>query len=176
MGTVIGVISDTHWPTRVPAIQWEAIEAAFSGVSLIFHAGDIETPDVLDRRGKVAKLFGIKTDPWNGMFADLLCWFADDMPDAIVFGHWHRVYSGVYEGVLLFNPGAVYAPTPDMFRWQLRCNPPPVRRLELLYRLRKAESQSSERWPVPTVGLLTIADDGALSTQIIELPRVVTRV
>jgi predicted phosphodiesterase len=49
MAVTVGVISDTHWPTRVPAIPWEAIEAAFSGVSLILHAGDIETPEVLDR-------------------------------------------------------------------------------------------------------------------------------
>lgn len=217
MTTTIGVISDTHWPTRVPSLQWDVIESAFAGVSLILHAGDIETPDVLDRlraiapveavygnedqfvlplrriveiggkriglvhgkrpffierRTKVAKLFGIKTDSWNGMFADLLRWFAEDSPDVIVFGHWHRTYSGVQDGVLLFNPGAVYAPTPDMLRWQLNRSPSLVRRFELLYRLRKADRQPPERWPFPTIGLIDIADDGALSTRIVELPRV----
>jgi putative phosphoesterase len=217
MATIIGVISDTHWPTRVPAIPWEAIEAAFAGVSLILHAGDIETPEILDRlrtiasveavrgdddhfslpvrrvieiggkriglthgqrpflierRGKVAKLFGIKTDPWNVMFADLLRWFADDAPDAIVFGHWHRPYNGVHDGVLLFNPGAVYAPTPDMFRWQMTQPQPFARRLLIPRWLKRAEALPPDRWPIPTVGLLTIADEGALSTQIVDLPRV----
>ncbi|MBK8138035.1 MAG: metallophosphoesterase family protein [Chloroflexi bacterium] len=54
MAVEIGVLSDTHWPTRVSAIQWEAIEAAFAGVSLILHAGDIETPDVLERLTQIA--------------------------------------------------------------------------------------------------------------------------
>ena len=217
MAVTVGVISDTHWPTRVPAIQWDAIEAAFAGVSLILHAGDIEIPDILDRlrtmapveavrgdddhfslplrriveingrriglthgqrsclierRGKVAKLFGIKTDPWNGMFADLLHWFADDEPDAIVFGHWHRPYSGVHDGVLLFNPGAVYAPTPEMFRWQMTQPQPFVRRLLIPRWLKRAEALPPDRWPIPTIGLLDIADDGTLSTRIVELPHV----
>ncbi len=158
MAVEIGVLSDTHWPTRVPAIQWEAIEAAFAGVSLILHAGDIETPDVLERltqiapveavsgdddqfrlplrrvvsvggkhiglthghrpfviekRDRVRKLLGFKTDPWNGMFGDLLRWFKDDAIEAIVFGHWHRTYSGVHDGVLLFNPDARHAALAD---------------------------------------------------------------
>lgn len=217
MAVEIGVLSDTHWPTRVPAIQWEAIEAAFAGVSLILHAGDIETPDVLDRlrqiapveavsgdddqfrlplrrvvsvggkhiglthghrpfviekRDRVRKLLGFKTDPWNGMFGDLLRWFKDDAIEAIVFGHWHRTYSGVHDGVLLFNPGAVYAPTPDMLRWQMSTRQPFIRRLALPVWLRRSEATPPECRPVPTVGRLTIGDDGALSTEIIELPRV----
>lgn len=217
MAVEIGVLSDTHWPTRVPAVQWEAIEAAFAGVSLILHAGDIETPDVLDRlrliapveavvgdddqfrlplrrvvtvggkrvglahghrpfviekRDRIGKRLGFRTDPWNGMFADLLRWFKDDAVDAIVFGHWHRTYSGIHDGVLLFNPGAVYAPTPDMLRWQMSTPQPFIRRLALPVWLRRSEATPPERRPIPTVGRLRISDGGAIETVIIQLPRV----
>jgi putative phosphoesterase len=217
MPVTIGVLSDTHWPTRVPSVQYEAIEAAFDGVALILHAGDIETPDVLDRlrqiapveavggdddqfdlprhrvievggkriglthgqrpfvierRDRVQRLFGVKTDPWNGMFADLLRWFAGDAVDAIVFGHWHRTYSGVHDGVLLFNPGAVYAPTPTMLRWQMTTPQPLIRRLALPVWLRRSEATPPEKRLPPTVGLLTITDAGDFETRWVELPRV----
>lgn len=217
MPVMIGVISDTHWPTRVPAIQYDAIAAAFDGAAMILHAGDIETPDVLDRlrtiapveavygdddqfdlplrrvldiagrriglthgqrpfhiekRDRIPRLLGMKTDPWNGAFADLLRGFKDDAVDVIVFGHWHRRYSGIHEGVLLFNPGAVYAPTPDMLRWQMTQPQPLLRRVALPRWLRHAETLTPDRHPIPSIGRLYIHDDGRVTTDWVDLPRV----
>ncbi|MBK8138034.1 MAG: hypothetical protein IPK52_19855 [Chloroflexi bacterium] len=124
-------------------------------------------PFVIEKRDRVRKLLGFKTDPWNGMFGDLLRWFKDDAIEAIVFGHWHRTYSGVHDGVLLFNPDARHAALADDRATAFRA---PSRAAGLAAPLRS--HPPPECRPIPTVGRLTIGDDGALSTDIIELPRV----
>jgi putative phosphoesterase len=46
MTTRIGVIGDTHYPEAGPL--WDEAYAAFRGVDMILHAGDLHTTDVLD--------------------------------------------------------------------------------------------------------------------------------
>ncbi|MEE2665352.1 MAG: metallophosphoesterase family protein [Myxococcota bacterium] len=43
----IGLLSDTHLSNRRPAL-WDEVAAAFRGLDLILHAGDIVAPGVLD--------------------------------------------------------------------------------------------------------------------------------
>jgi putative phosphoesterase len=42
----IGLISDTHYPEAGPL--WDEVYAAFRGVDLVLHAGDLHVVDVLD--------------------------------------------------------------------------------------------------------------------------------
>lgn len=49
----IGIISDTHIPGSIPEL-WPEVRTAFEGVDLILHAGDLETPKVLDWLEEIA--------------------------------------------------------------------------------------------------------------------------
>lgn len=57
----IGVISDTHIPSRAPAIS-ESILHFFRDqkVEAIFHAGDLTVPDVIDQLQYVAPVFAVR--------------------------------------------------------------------------------------------------------------------
>lgn len=50
----LGLISDTHYPTKLPLLPYEAIEEAFRAVDGILHAGDIESSEVLDNLSGIA--------------------------------------------------------------------------------------------------------------------------
>lgn len=55
MNTIrLGLIADTHYPTKLPLLPYEAIEHAFRDVDGILHAGDIESQDVLDTLSGIA--------------------------------------------------------------------------------------------------------------------------
>ena len=49
----IGLLSDTHLPGERRAL-WDEVRSAFEGVDLIFHAGDIVLPAVLDWLEEIA--------------------------------------------------------------------------------------------------------------------------
>jgi putative phosphoesterase len=102
----------------------------------------------------------VKDHAWGGFQQQVVRSF--DKVDAIVFGHFHHPYVGTHEGVLLFNPGAIYQPSPENVRARLMMTRLPWRRLYL---------QRSLRRPLrlPTVGILTI-DEGAIKPEIIPLP------
>ncbi|MFQ3647875.1 MAG: metallophosphoesterase family protein [Anaerolineae bacterium] len=217
----IGVIADTHYPTRVPYVPYDDIACAFDGVAQIVHLGDIETPDVLAALERIAPVVAVRgdddsfrpplrrvltvngvriglahgqrslyierirpalkqwlgqpVDPWNGMQADLLRWFAGDDVRAILFGHWHRVYNASHDGVLLFNPGAVYAMTLASLRWQLTQRQGFLRERFLRHHLARAERHPEAYQAVSTVGVLTVEDDGALHAEVITLPPILIR-
>lgn len=62
MVTKIGVIADTHFPTRVPALPYEAIQKAFEGVQHIVHLGDIETQTTLEWLNTIAPVTAVYGD------------------------------------------------------------------------------------------------------------------
>ncbi len=213
----IGVISDTHYPTRTPYVPYEVIARAFRGVDQIAHLGDIESPEVLERLAQIAPVTAVRgdddlfrepplrrvltvggvrvglvhgqrslwvervrpalrrrlgrpIDPWNGMQADLLRWFAAERVQAVLFGHWHRPYCAVHAGVLLFNPGAVWAMTADALRWQLTQRQGWLRDRFLRRHLKRAEQHPDAYRADSTVGILTIHDDHTLHAEVISLP------
>ena len=55
---LIGVIADTHIPTRVRKIP-EQVKKIFKNVDLIIHAGDIETLEVLEELEEIAPVYAI---------------------------------------------------------------------------------------------------------------------
>ncbi len=56
---LIGLISDTHVPRDAKALPWQ-VKAAFKGVDLILHAGDIYVTDVLDSLERIAPVLAAR--------------------------------------------------------------------------------------------------------------------
>lgn len=128
----IGVISDTHLDTPSPLLRIVA-EKYFRDVDMVFHAGDITAPQVLEAFNKkpcyivagnrdqrsiresyptkeLIELEGFRialTHGWGfpfGLGKRVSSLFEDI--DCLVFGHSHWPTNDRRDGVLFFNPGA----------------------------------------------------------------------
>ena len=120
---LVGVISDTHGLLRPAAI------AAFQGVERIIHAGDIDTPDVLQALRAVAPVTAVRGNvdrgPWASDFPTAAALTIEQVsiyvlhslhdldlvPEAagfrvVVSGHSHRPAIRERNGVLYVNPGS----------------------------------------------------------------------
>ncbi|HET9319040.1 MAG TPA: metallophosphoesterase family protein [Bryobacteraceae bacterium] len=117
---LVGVISDTHGYTD------PKLGDLFRHADYIIHAGDIGTPDVLDRLGKIAPILAVRgnvdrdprllTLPQQIMLS--LAGFGvlvvhrvqDAIPDpdtrVIISGHSHRPVNEWRDRILYLNPGA----------------------------------------------------------------------
>ncbi len=121
----IGLISDTHGflDPKVPEI--------FAGVSHILHAGDIGGDSIVVELGAIAPVTAVlgNTDSSptfrltevvalaqrkflvhhivnpHALKEDLQLRIARERPDAVVFGHTHKVFCETIGGVLYLNPG-----------------------------------------------------------------------
>ena len=119
----IGIISDTHG-----LLRWEAA-AALAGVDHIIHAGDIGTPDILERLQRIAPVTAVRGNNDKGAWADPLpataivdicgqrLYVLHDIADldvdpvadgiaAIIAGHSHKPSVLEKDGVLFLNPGS----------------------------------------------------------------------
>src|SRR5262245_28227628 len=120
--TIVGVISDTHGLLRpeVPDI--------LRGVSLILHAGDIGTPEVLQALASIAPVIAVRGNNDKGAWAKRIpefqivsigCIFVYVLHDVktmklplrkkvhvVVSGHSHRPSIERREGILFLNPGS----------------------------------------------------------------------
>jgi putative phosphoesterase len=120
---LVGIISDTHGLLRPEAI------AALRPTKLIIHAGDIGSPDILEKLRELAPLFAVRGN------VDRQAW-ADNLPEsqtvpvgahkfhvvhaiaelaidpvkagiaAVIFGHSHEPSIERRAGVLYLNPGS----------------------------------------------------------------------
>ena len=125
---LIGVISDTH------GLLDEKVLELFHGVRSIIHAGDIGDEDLIWRLEEIAPVIAVRGNndadtmcfPLERMalvanrtfyvrhiFATVEKMtqaqqriIERHMPDAVIFGHSHKAYSGMWRGTLLFNPGS----------------------------------------------------------------------
>lgn len=118
-----GVISDTHGLLRPEA------ERCLAGVSHIIHAGDIGSPEILDRLGRIAPVTAIRgnidTGDWAMRLPDIETlrlggrglYILHDLKqltinpkelgiDVVISGHSHRVAIETVDGVLYLNPGS----------------------------------------------------------------------
>lgn len=153
----IGVISDTHGLLRDEAVE------ALEGSDLILHAGDVGSPEILERLALIAPVavvrgntdYGDAAAAWPGTDVvrladdgrDVFAYLLHDIdlldldPAAsgfavVVYGHSHRPAMERRDGVLYFNPGAA----------------------------------GHRRFTLPlTVGRLHVGDDGSVSGEIIDL-------
>lgn len=133
MSTTVAVIADTHLTPSskrdLPAAVWREVEAA----DLVLHAGDVTTPDLLERIGAVTPVVAVLgnndvgldalpeqwTDEIEGVRVAMVHdsgttkgrarrmkrWFPD--ADVVVFGHSHApAWEEGVEGQWLLNPGS----------------------------------------------------------------------
>jgi len=137
---VVGLISDTHIPTRANAIPPKVFEV-FVGSGLIMHAGDLTQLRVLsdlerlapavavygnmdepDVRERLPKMGFVEVYGWKiGVIHDPgALWGTRRMKsvakqnnlDVLVFGHTHRPAFTWEEGILFVNPGSPTNPLP----------------------------------------------------------------
>ncbi|MCW1301031.1 MAG: metallophosphoesterase family protein [Candidatus Nanoarchaeia archaeon] len=140
-GKLIGLISDTHIPTRASFIPQKVFEI-FSSVDLIIHAGDLVELSVIDELRKNAaviavcgnmdleevvetlpKINSIEVEGYKiGVVHDAGIMGTEKMKniaethefDILVFGHTHRQFL-LKEGKRLFiNPGSATNPLPPL--------------------------------------------------------------
>jgi hypothetical protein len=133
----IGVISDTHnyFDPAIPKL--------FQGVDHILHGGDVGSPQILlqlEQIAPVTAVLGNTDDPGHryhltetielGGHRFLLhhivyphrldehvaSLIARRRPDAVVFGHTHKPFSEIIDGVFFFNPGYAGLPRFGMER------------------------------------------------------------
>jgi len=131
----IGVLSDTHIPFAAARLP-DRVTATLSGADAIIHAGDYQDLAVVEQLQSIAELYGVcgnMDSPeirrqlpdkrivqlagfaigiihgWgapHGLQSRVLAAFAGNRLDAIVYGHSHRAFCGMMNGVLVFNPGS----------------------------------------------------------------------
>ncbi|MCL4177883.1 MAG: YfcE family phosphodiesterase [Verrucomicrobia bacterium] len=132
----VGVISDTHdfLDPRLPVL--------FAGVDRIIHAGDIGMPWVILELEQIAPVTAVIGNSDTGAtFREVELLQLNDRkfliyhivdpgqparpirdriirenPDVVVFGHTHRRYCEIIEGVLYLNPGYAGKPRPEQPR------------------------------------------------------------
>jgi hypothetical protein len=128
--TRIGIISDTHG--EVPARAVSVLEE----VSLIIHAGDLDTAEVLDRLRRIGPTLAVRGNmdrgPWAGrlpvsdiieignvrihvrhILADIDLDPAAAGIDMVISGHTHRFEEIRKNGVVYLNPGSARLPRSD---------------------------------------------------------------
>src|SRR5438477_331571 len=119
----IGVISDTHGLMR------PEVAAAFKGVELILHAGDIGKAEVIRQLKSMAPVVAVRgnndTEPWAGAIPQtkvtrvdgINIYMLHDLKEievdpaakgfqVVVSGHSHRPSIETRDGVLFVNPGS----------------------------------------------------------------------
>jgi putative phosphoesterase len=128
--STVGVISDTHGLLREEAVT------ALRGSDLIIHAGDVGSPEILDRLRAIAPVFAVRGNTDYGAFGaslprsevvtlgqeghapePALAFVVHDIEEldvdpaaagfaVVIYGHSHRPALERRGGVLFFNPGA----------------------------------------------------------------------
>lgn len=130
----VGVISDTHTPSRAKNLS-EKIFNYFTKTDFIIHCGDIVSNETIDKLSKLSRIFAVKgnMDPANINFPSELIFninekfiicvthgsgspfdlkihlykkFVNLNPDLIIFGHTHSPVSEEYMKIQFFNPGS----------------------------------------------------------------------
>jgi putative phosphoesterase len=120
---VLGIISDTHGLMRPQAIK------ALEGVTMIIHAGDIGTPEVLEALHAIAPVVAVRGNNDKGAWAQGLpetevvevggvaLYVLHDVKTldldpvaagfhAVISGHSHQPAMTTQQGILYLNPGS----------------------------------------------------------------------
>ena len=136
---LIGVVADTHVPTRAAALPPQLFDL-FAGVELILHAGDLEEESVLMELEMLAPVEAVagNMDPFSlrrrlglekiirlgeislglihgaglprGQLQPIWQRFRGWDLTGIVFGHSHVPFCGYYKDILFLNPGSPAEP------------------------------------------------------------------
>lgn len=92
----LGLIADTHWPSRIPILPYEALEDAFRTVDAILHAGDIETQEVLDHLSGIAPIQAVKGDDDSISLPIKRVLQFGDVRVGLIHGHRHPLIEGYF--------------------------------------------------------------------------------
>jgi hypothetical protein len=131
----IAVLSDTHIPYAAADLP-KKVHEVLETVDAIIHAGDYQAESVMDILQGYADFYGVCGNMDSGTIRDrvpskrivtlgpftigvmhgwgspsgleerILASFKNDRVDAIIYGHSHRAYNEMKNGILLFNPGS----------------------------------------------------------------------
>ena len=126
----IGIISDTHVSEKRGKLN-EKIFEYFQDVDLIFHAGDITSPKVLDELSTIAPITAVKGNNdkfelentefisvnsfqillnhgtnFSANFDQLYEFGKKYNADILITGHTHKSHMEIIEDMLLINPGS----------------------------------------------------------------------
>ncbi len=126
---LLGVVSDTHGYFQ------PKLRELFRGVERILHAGDIDSPAVLEALERIAPVTAVRGNVDRGPLAaaypswqvmeleghrlllihrggkalwgdpTLAAIFQHAQPEVVVYGHTHHAEAGWVDGVYYFNPG-----------------------------------------------------------------------
>lgn len=116
----LGIISDTHDLLRPEVLT------SLSGVSLIFHAGDICSRKILDKLSEIAPVRAVRGNGDKGWAEDLplilnteveglrvcMAHKRSDLPkdlssrDLVIFGHSHQYSEALQGKTMIINPGS----------------------------------------------------------------------
>ena len=123
----IGIISDTHGRLRPAAAE------KLQGVDCILHAGDFDSPDILQALDRIAPVYGVRgNNDWGGWAQELprimqinldgvtfcMSHRRTDLPwnltgvNVVIYGHTHPYADDWVEGRLWLNPGSCSYPRP----------------------------------------------------------------
>ena len=121
MPVKIGIISDTHGLLRKEVLEQLKI------CDVILHAGDMDTPEVLDELRMLGRIYAVRGNNDRGFWAQKLqntlsfsiegvrFFMVHDRRDAgracfdadvVVFGHTHNYFQETMDGQLWLNPGS----------------------------------------------------------------------
>jgi putative phosphoesterase len=118
---IVGIISDTHGLLRPEAVR------ALDGSEMIIHAGDVGSPEILERLAEIAPVTAVRgnidKDPWAQRLpltavveaGPARLYVIHDLKTmrvkpagyaALISGHSHKSHAYERDGVLYLNPGA----------------------------------------------------------------------
>jgi len=121
MPVKIGIISDTHGLLRKEVLE------QLKTCDVILHAGDMDTPEVLDELRMLGRIYAVRGNNDRGFWAQKLqntlsfsiegvrFFMVHDRRDAgracfdadvVVFGHTHNYFQETMDGQLWLNPGS----------------------------------------------------------------------
>lgn len=120
MSKLVYVMSDTHGLLRPEVVD------IIEGCDAIFHAGDVDEPEILDSLKKIAPIYIVRGNndlSWAANIPETLDFKIEDcrffmihnrrfLPrilwgvDAVIFGHTHQYFEERINGRLYLNPGS----------------------------------------------------------------------
>lgn len=120
MAKRIGIISDTHGLLRPEVLE------ILKGCNCIFHAGDMDRPEILDVLRPLASIYVVRGNNDGEWAANLkkclqfsiegtefcMAHIRKDLPrnlgnaKVVIFGHSHKYFQEVIDGRLWLNPGS----------------------------------------------------------------------
>lgn len=120
MASRIAVLSDTHGLLRPEVLD------IITGCDAIIHGGDINKPEIITRLNEIAPVYAVRGNndkEWAENIPESLTFQIEecrffvvhnkkyvpqklDNTDVVIFGHSHKYFEKIIDGILWLNPGS----------------------------------------------------------------------